>query len=206
MIRKFLIVFTVVLIAAGSMVQAEPVKSMSATNVRTSFGGGIGSVLAMSGVGGINCEYLSGFVNTYGNAQFGLNTTLMSDNSSGSIASGDFAGGSFSYMDAGSNVLLSGTIVSFNLTEIYDNSGMFAGQGYFNVSGGTLQPDFGSEGKLVDITFSVTPNTISNFSSPGFTGSTNMTVLPVPEPATICLLGLGVLSLIRRKKRRGNYC
>jgi hypothetical protein len=204
MIRKFLIVFTVVLIAAGSMVQAEPVKSMSATNVRTSFGGGIGSVLAMSGVGGINCEYLSGFVNTYGNAQFGLNTTLMSDNSSGSIASGDFAGGSFSYMDAGSNVLLSGTIVSFNLTEIYDNSGMFAGQGYFNVSGGTLQPDFGSIGslgKLVDITFSVTPNTISNFSS-SFLASTNMTVLPVPEPATIALLTMGALALLKRKNSK----
>ena len=204
MIRKFLIVFTVVLIAAGSMVQAEPVKSMSATNVGTSFGGGIGSVLTMNGVGGINCEYLSGFVNTYGNAQFGLNTTLMSDNSSGSIASGDFAGGSFSYMDAGSNVLLSGTIVSFNLTEIYDNSGMFAGQGYFNVSGGTLQPDFGSIGslgKLVDITFSVTPNTISNFSS-SFLASTNMTVLPVPEPATIALLTMGALALLKRKNSK----
>ena len=204
MIRKFLIVFTVVLIAAGSMVQAEPVKSMSATNVRTSFGGGIGSVLAMSGVGGINCEYLSGFVNTYGNAQFSLNTTLMSDNSSSGIASGDFAGGSFSYMDAGSNVLLSGTIVSFNLTEIYDNSGMFAGQGYFNVSGGTLQPDFGSIGslgKLVDITFSVTPNTISNFSS-SFLASTNMTVLPVPEPATIALLTMGALALLKRKNSK----
>jgi hypothetical protein len=107
-------------------------------------------------------------------------------------------------MDAGSNVLLSGTIVSFNLTEIYDNSGMFAGQGYFNVSGGTLQPDFGSIGslgKLVDITFSVTPNTISNFSS-SFLASTNMTVLPVPEPATIALLTMGALALLKRKNSK----
>ena len=37
-------------------------------------------------------------------------------------------------------------------------------------------------------------------SGTGAVGIDNLTVTPIPEPATICLLGLGALSLIRRKR------
>ncbi len=204
MIRKFLIIFAVALCVTVIPAFAVQIESISATNAGTSFVGGVGGELTMNGVGGINVQYASGTV-TYGSGQFNLNTNLSSvDVLSGGIVRGNFTGGAFSYKDVLDTTLLLGSIETLNLTETYNGSGMFWGEGYFIVTGGTLQLDFGANGKMVDISYSITPNTINNFSSPGFTGSSNMTVLPVPEPATICLLGLGVFSLIRRKKRRGN--
>lgn len=196
--KRFLVAFAVALIAAGSTAQAIPIQSMSATNVYTSF---ISNTLSMIGVGGINVEYAPGVI-TYAGGQFSLNTTLSSDNSSGNIARGNFTGGAFFYKDSGLNDLLRGNIVSFNLVETYDNSGMFVGEGYFTVTSGTLQVDFGtigSMGDMVDISFSVKPKTIGNFST-NFTASSNMTVLPIPEPITIGFLSLGSLVILRKRK------
>ena len=200
MTKKLLTLFAVVLFITVLPAFATPIKSMSATNAGTSFVGSAG-VLTMNGVGGINVEYTDGTV-TYGSGQFSLNTTLAigGDHSSGGIASGSFVGGAFSYKDVSHNVLLSGTIVSFNLVETYNNSGMFWGEGYFTVTGGNLQLDFAPAGNMVDISYSITPNTISDFSS-SFTGSSNMTVLPIPEPMTIGLLSMGGLAILRKKKR-----
>ena len=199
MTKKLLTLFAVVLFVTALPVFATPIQSMSATNVGTSFVGG-GGALDMNGVGGINVEYTSGPVNTYVSGQFILNTTLTSDNSSGGIANGDFAGGAFSYKDSSGDVLLSGDIVSFNLVETYNNSGMFWGEGHFTVTGGNLQAYFLPQGDMVNISYSVKPNTISNFSS-DFTASSNMTVLPIPEPITIGLLSMGGLAILRKKKR-----
>jgi len=204
MIRKFLIIF-----AAGLCITVLPafavpipqIKSISATNAGTSFVGGVGSAFTLGGVGGINVEYTSAPVGTYVGGQFGLNTTLLSDTSSGGIARGNFTGGSFFYQEFGGNILLSGNIAYFNLVETANNTGMFVGDGYFVVSGGSLQANFGAYGNMVDISFSVVPNTISTFSS-SFLASSNMTVLPVPEPATISLLTIGALALLKRKNNK----
>lgn len=200
MIRKFSIIFAATLCITVLPAFAGPIPqiiSMSATNAGTSFAGG---TLTMNGVGGINVEYAGGTV-TYGSGIFSLNTTLASDNSSGGIASGTFTGGAFSYKDSGSTTLLSGSISSFNLVETYNGSGMFFGEGSFVVTGGSLQPNFGSLGNMVDISYSIVPKTISDFSS-SFTGSSNMTVLPVPEPATVSLLTIGVLAILKRKNSK----
>ena len=204
--RKFLTIFTAALVIAGSMVQAELIKSISETTAVTSFTGGVGGTLTMGGTGGINVEYKNPTVpvSTYLGGQFGLNTILSSDTSLGGIASGNFSTGSFFYREFGGNVLLSGSINSFNLVETSTNSGMFWGNGFFTVTGGSLQTNFGLSGNMVDITFSVVPNVISNFSS-SFLASTNMTVLPTPtptpEPMTIAFLSLGGLAIFRKKKR-----
>ncbi len=199
MIRKSLIIFAAALcITVSPAFAVLMVQSMSVTNVGTAFVGGVGSALTMNGVGGINVEYSSGTV-TYGSGQFSLNTTLASDASVGGIASGTFTGGSILYKDSSSAVLLSGTITSLKLTEAYNGSGLFFGDGSFTVTGGSLQPNFGSAGVIVDISYSIKPITISTFAS-SFNGSSDMTILPVPEPMTIGLLGLGGLSLLRRKR------
>lgn len=197
--KRFLVAFAVALIAAGSTAQAVMIQSISATNVGTQFVGSAGA-LTMNGVGGINVEYTDGTV-TYGSGTFSLNTTLAigGDHSSGGIASGSFVGGTFLYKDSGNNALLSGSINSFNLVETYDNSGIFWGDGHFSVTGGSLQVNFGAMGDMVDISFSVKPKTIGNFST-SFTASSNMTVLPIPEPITIGFLSLGSLVILRKRK------
>lgn len=196
--KKKILFISIAMLTAAGIAQATAIRSMSATNAGTSFAGGAG-ILTMSGVGGINVEYDDDAVSTYGSGQFSLNTTRTLDTSSGGIASANFAGGSFSYKDSGSIVLLSGSITSFSLAEFVNGSGMFVGSGYFTVTGGTLQGNFGPAGSMVDISYTVKPSAISNFSS-NFTGSSNMTVLPIPEPATMALLTLGGLSLIRKRK------
>jgi hypothetical protein len=201
MAKRFLILFAGVFFISTVPAFAVPmIESMSATNVNTSFVGG--GTLTMGGMGGVNVQYTSSIVNTYVNGQFSLNTSLSSDTSSGGIARGTFAGGSFLYQDSGSITLLSGSITSLSLTEVYDGSGMFSGNGVFTVTGGTLQPNFGTTGIMVDISYSITPNTISDFAH-NFVGSSNMTVLPtsqVPEPATIMLMSMGIAALIRKRK------
>lgn len=195
--KKNVLFISIGLLMVASMAQATAIRSMSATNAGTAFVGGSG-VLTMSGVGGINVEYVDDTTTTYGSAQFSLNTTRTLDTSVGTMASADFAGGSFSYEDSGGIILLSGSITSFSLKEFVDNSGMFIGTGTFTVSGGTLQGDFGPSGSMVDISYSVKPSTIANFST-SFTGSSNMTVLPIPEPATMMLLIPAIFALKKRK-------
>jgi hypothetical protein len=66
--------------------------------------------------------------------------------------------------------------------------------------GDWLDAGFGAMGDIVQITFQVTPLGISDFSA-GFTGLSNITMTPIPEPATVALLGIGgMAALIRRKK------
>jgi hypothetical protein len=200
MTKRFLIIFTAALVVAASMAQATLIKSISATTAGTAFSG-ITGILTMNGVGGINVEDTGGNIVTYGSGSFSLSTTRTADNSSGGLASGAFTGGAFSYKDSASTPLLVGNIVSFSLTEIYNGSGAFFGEGYFTVSSGTLQANFGPAGNMVDISFSVVPKTISNFST-SFNASSNMTILPIPEPMTIGFLSLGGgLAILRKKKR-----
>ncbi|MBU1260659.1 MAG: PEP-CTERM sorting domain-containing protein [Planctomycetota bacterium] len=200
MIRKILPVFVVALVIAGSTTQAGTIKSITATTVGTAFSIDTG-LLTMNGHTGIDVQDTSDIITTETGGYFSLSTHLESHASlPGGIASGNFIGGTFEYLDFSNNPMLTGTIVSFNLVEVFDGFGIFAGKGSFNVNpGGMLNASFGATtGSMVDISFSVSPNTISDFDT-GFTASSTMTILPIPEPTTIGLLSLGALSLLRRK-------
>jgi hypothetical protein len=83
--------------------------------------------------------------------------------------------------------------------EVVDGLGLLAGRGTFVVVNGTLAPDFGPAGEVVEITFRLNPPNISDFSVP-FVGKSNVTLTPIPEPATLALLLLGSIGLIRRKR------
>jgi hypothetical protein len=202
MVRKILTVFAVALVIAGSTAQAGTIKSITATTVGTTFSSFTG-ILAINGITGIDVQDMADIVTTSGGGSFRLDTHLLSDTSlPGGIASGTFTGGTFEYKDASSVVMLSGDIGSFSLVEVFNGLGIFTGEGYFTVTSGTLQTGFGTAtGSMVDISFSVDPKTISNFST-GFTASSTMTVLPSPEPATIALLTIGALGFLKRKSSK----
>jgi len=202
--KKRSLFICIALLAAASTVQATTITSIAAMDVDTSFSN-ISGNLIMDSEAEIEVEYATEYI-TY-SGSFNLTTHIELDTSLGGIASANFTGGTFSFMN-GTDVLLAGTIISFNLTEYLNGSGMFVGEGSFTVTGGTLQPDFGPVGSLGDManfTISVRPRSISNFTSTSFSNaSSTMTILPssdpTPEPATVCLLALGSLVFTRKKK------
>ena len=166
----------------------------------TPSGGDFGlGVFSLSDTADIVVEETGGGQTTYDNGSFSLITSLENDVSTPPIASGEFAGGSFSILDSASSALLEGNVLFINLVELYDGIGILGGVGQFQVTGGSLSGDFQpSLGDIVQITFQIAPN-ISDFSQ-AFRGVSNLTLTPVPEPATICLLGFGTLALLRKRR------
>ncbi|HEW79461.1 MAG TPA: PEP-CTERM sorting domain-containing protein [Phycisphaerales bacterium] len=197
-VRVTVLFSVMVLLAAGSVSHAT-IQSINATDLDTSFTASSG-VLSILNTADIVVENTLGQQTTYTQGEFDLSTFLQTDASSGGLAIGYFAEGYLSFTDSDSNALLTGNIISIDIVELFDGLGMLAGHGQFEVTGGTLENDFALPyGEIVQITFNVSPASIGDFTA-DFTGSSNITVVPVPEPATICLLGLGALGLLRRRK------
>lgn len=161
------------------------------------FGKGVFSLLDSAD---IVVEDTGGGQTTYIGGSFSLTTSLENDVSTSPIASGEFSGGSFSIVDNALSVLLQGDILFLNMTELYDDLGILAGVGQFQVTSGSLSGDFlPATGDIVQITFQIDPASIDDFTQ-NFIGNSNLTLTPVPEPATICLFGLGVLGLVRKRR------
>ena len=159
-----------------------------------------GGTLVLSDAADVVVEDTLGNQTAYTNGSFAMNTVLAADVSAGGMASGQFAGGSLAFLDSGANTLLSGAVVSLNLVEVFNNVGILAGEGQFQVTGGSLAGDFVLPlGNIVQITFQVSPATLSDLSK-DFKGVSNLTITPVPEPVTIGLLTMGGLFLSRRKR------
>ena len=195
--RKALILSAIIMLAA-SIAGATPIASINANYLLGVFSptGGTYNLgaLSINDTAQIVIEDIYGDQTTHMANAFMLNVSLYQDNSVGVIADGLFTNGSLVV-----NSLLSADILTLQLTELYNNSGILAGHGTLQVTGGSLAADFGSLGDLVQITFSVTPSSINDFSK-GFTGISNITLTPVPEPATLIALGLGGLVALRKRK------
>jgi hypothetical protein len=144
-------------------------------------------------------EDTGGVQTTYDNGFLSLSTSLFDDVSVFPIASGEFLGGSFSILDNSSAALLMGDIIFLNMAELYDNIGILAGVGQFEVTGGSLSGDFiPNIGDIVQITFQIVPAAIDDFSQ-NFSGVSNLTLIPIPEPLTLGLLAVGA-GLLRRRR------
>ena len=196
---KKLVIVMVVAIAV-STAGAMSIESINANFLNSTFTpDGLGSgILSIDDTADIVVEYSDSSQYTYIGEAFLFDILLYDDLSAGGIADGLFQDGSLMIGDSGD--LFGTTDVELWLTEFHDNIGMLTGVGELQVTGGLLAADFGTlAGDIVQITFSVTPPAIDDFSV-GFTGVSNITLTPIPEPATMCLLGLGGLML--RKKRR----
>jgi len=193
--KKILAVLTILILAAP-MSSAVTIVSITANNALTQFTASTGH-LSMSSTNGI-IQYDTS--NSALSGTFQLDLYRQTDLSSGGIAQAAFLpGGTFTFKDAGSNNLLAGSVSAFNLIEVFNGSGMLAGQGSFTVTGGSLQTAFGSTGNIVNISF-FAPTAISDFSSMNFSAVSNFTVTSIPEPVTITIIGLGAMSVLKKRR------
>ena len=200
-------------------VQAKMVVDIGGVGMESTFGpGGLGSFLSIALDNNfppvdfedgttIFVRYDDGTTDAFGtsgsgdagNGDFILSgLALVSDTSSGGIASGVFSGGSVIMRDESDNVLFSANVDAFTLQEVsVGGDTMLVGGG--NYSGATTTvpgaDPLPASGGVVSLTFQLSQN-ISNFSS-GFTGLTSMNF--VPEPGSLALLGLGAMTVLRRR-------
>jgi hypothetical protein len=184
-----------VLLAAAPL-QAAFITSISGNDMITSYSAG---TLMINDSISLVVQYDDNSQVSYNNSTFVFTANLLADNSSGSNADGLFGNGSFTITDSGSNVLLSGQVLNFQLGTLYI---FLAGPGQVTLVSGSLLSDIPAGyglGDTTSILYNLKVGPVTNFAG-SFSGSTNMTIQPIPEPATMILLGLGSLTLIGRKR------
>ena len=185
--------------------EPEPLRSVGAVDVVAAFtpdGGqrGLGELTA-GGQADVIVEDADGEQTSYIGGSFVMTVSLLADNSAGGLAEGVFSGGSLAFGDSSSDDLLVGDLLTLTLQEVGDDAGMLAGDGLFKVTGGSLQDDFvETHGDIFQMLFQVNPSGIDGFSS-AFAGFTSITVTPTPEPATLSVMTLCGLAVLRRRKR-----
>jgi len=198
---KLLLSISCILLITGAVV-AAPVLYISATTVPTSFDGQ--DLVFGNDVLPIVIRYNDGSSFVYERSSFNITLRLISDESQDGIATGVFGLGTFSIVDESSQVLLEGSIPLFTLTEAFDDMGILAGSGLFVADDGLLLANMPADnGTLYNLSFRVKPGEIEDFTG-SFSGVSNVTFHPIPEPATLTLLGLGLGSIVlsRRKHRK----
>lgn len=185
---KKLLTFSLILVLAAYANAA--ITSITATNAVTTFTSG---VLQMTGTNGL-ITYTSS--NTPYNGTFSMAVSMATDNSVGGVANAVFNGGTFEFKDTSNVTLLKGSFTSFSLVETFP--GMLSGNCTFTALSGLYLADFAAGGSFMGFTFAVPFADFTNFSK-SFSGLSTMTVTPVPEPATMGLLSLGVFGLLKRR-------
>jgi len=203
--KKASIVCSILTLFFFTSVSSGTIQSINVNYVDSGFsasGGDFGlGVFSLSDVVDIVVEDAAGTQTTHDNGSFSMTMSLEQDTSSGGIASGIFSGGSLLFLDNSSSTLFSGDVLNVGVEELFDNFGMLAGTGQFEVTGGSLSGDFvPSTGNIVQITFQIVPAAIDDFSQ-DFTGISNITFTPIPEPAALVMLSVGGLLLCRRKRQ-----
>ena len=182
----------------------QMIDSISADDVDTSFvatGGDFGlGVMSITDFANIDVEWLDNSQTSYVGGSFSLITSLENDYSSGNLAKGLFSGGTVVVKDGSGANLLTGEIITMNVVEVFDGFGILTGAGQFVVTGGSLESQFLPAGNVYQLTFEISPAGLSDFSQ-DLSGRSDVSLTPIPEPATICLFGIGAAMLARKKRK-----
>ena len=182
----------------------QMIDSINADDVDTSFvatGGDFGlGVMSITDFANIDVEWVDNSQTSYVGGSFSLITSLEDDYSEGNLAKGLFSGGTVVVKDGSGANLLTGEIISMNVVEVFDGFGILTGAGQFVVTGGSLESQFAPAGNVYQLTFEISPAGLSDFSQ-AISGRSDVSLTPIPEPATICLFGIGAAMLARKKRK-----
>lgn len=108
--------------------------------------------------------------------------------------------------DSGAGVLLTGDFVSYTINSMIGGN-VGGGEAIFTVTGGTLAPLFlGLPGGMVHLEFNISPLFSALTYTADFSGEVKGDLAPVPEPATLLLLGSGLVGMgwFGRKRMKDN--